>query len=355
MEPMHRFPHRSALVAATALALLVAAGCTATEPVAETTTDPTVAAAIEEARNTEFDAFVGDAVDLDGVELWVGSPEGAEGDATDVILAEITIAALEAAGADVVDKTEMGPGFLVRDSLLSGEIDLYWEGIGEAWTAILRQPAEGLTAEEIHTQLSVRDLQENGVVWFPPAAFDDGPRFAVAIDAAEEDGISSLSDLGHAVTADETGLICVTTAFTTYPADGRVAVEEALGVTLPDDAIREYEPEPIYPETGDASCRFGLVDSSSGRIPEYDLTVLVDDVGAFLPNAPAPAVREDVIREHPQLAVLLDGLASRLTPDVIQDLNHQVVLEGADPAEAARDWLEREGLVPPQEDPSVPS
>jgi len=280
------------------------------------------------------------------VELWVGSPDPTEGDATDALLAAITVGALEGAGADVVDKANLGGGLLVRDALVSGEIDLYWEGIGEAWTAILRQPAEGLDEAEIHESLTSRDLAENGVAWLAPAAFDDGPRFAVSRATAEEEGRTTLSTLGEAIEADEAGVICVTSAFVTYPLDGKVAVEEALGVELPPGQVREYDQEPIYPETSEGTCAFGLVDASSGRVAEYDLVVLDDDLGAFLPNPPAPAVREDVLVDHPQVAALLDGLAARLTPETIRELNRDVVLEGRDVRTVARAWLAEEGLVP---------
>ncbi len=104
-----------------------------------------------------------------------------------------------------------------------------------------------------------------------------------------------------------------------------------------------YEPEPIYPATGDQECTFGLVDATSGRLPRYGLDVLEDDVGAFLPNQPAPAVRADVIEDHPDIATLLAGLARAMTPEVIRDLNREVVLEGATPAEAVEGWLAAEG------------
>lgn len=328
------------------LAVPLVVACASSDPVVEDEREATVLAAIEDAEVSRFDGAIGDQFDLAGVELWVGSPDPTEGDATDALLAALAVAALEGAGADVVDKANLGGGLLVRDALVSGEIDLYWEGIGEAWTAILRQPADGLTEAEIHESLTTRDLAENGVAWLAPVAFDDGPRFAVSREMAESDDRTTLRALGAAIEDDDAGVICVTSAFVTYPLDGQVAVEEALGVEFPAGDVREYDQEPIYPETGEGNCAFGLVDASSGRVAEYDLVVLEDDVGAFLPNPPAPAVREDVLVDHPEVAALLDGLAARLTPEVIRELNRQVVREGRDPTTVARAWLADEGLVP---------
>jgi osmoprotectant transport system substrate-binding protein len=328
------------------LLLPVLGGCASSEPIVEDEREASVLATVEEASGARLNGPIPEQFDLDGAELWVGSPDPTEGDATDALLAAITVAALEGAGAEVVDAANLGGGLLVRDALISGEIDLYWEGIGDAWTAILRQPADGLDEVALHESLTTRDLTENGVAWLAPAAFDDGPRFAVSRASGADEESRVLSTLKEAIEDDETGNICVTSTFLTYPLDGRVAVEAALGVELPSAVVREYDQEPIYPETRNGTCSFGLVDASSGRVAEYDLVVLEDDLGAFLPNPPAAALREDVLVDHPEVAALVDGLADRLTPDVIRELNRQVVLEGHDVQTVARAWLVEDGLLP---------
>jgi len=67
------------------------------------------------------------------VELRVGSKEFAE----QLILGQIAVAALGAAGAKVTDRTGLTGTEGAREALTSGEIDLYWEYTGTGWITIL--------------------------------------------------------------------------------------------------------------------------------------------------------------------------------------------------------------------------
>ncbi|MBW3606575.1 MAG: hypothetical protein KY460_17040, partial [Actinobacteria bacterium] len=75
------------------------------------------------------DPEAADGTDLSGASLTVGSKEFTE----QLILGQITIQALEAAGATVEDQTGLVGSTTVREALLSGEIDMYWEYTGTGW------------------------------------------------------------------------------------------------------------------------------------------------------------------------------------------------------------------------------
>lgn len=348
MSPMSpsRRGHRPAALALLTLAALASA-CSVPSERADQREDPALPPTVAEAVHRKIDGTIADAIDLDGLELWVGSTTAEEGDATSAILAALTVSALEEAGATVRNRSDFGGGLLVRDALVSGELDLYWEGTGQVWTAILRQPAEGMSGEEIRDQLARRDLEENGIAWLPAADFDDGVRFAVTDQTSRDEELATMTNMRNRLERDDEAVTCVTAGFMTFPNDGRVAVEDAFGpeFEFDDDRLPVFEPEPVYPATEDGTCLFGLVDATSGRIPEYGLTVLEDDLGAFLPNAPAPAVREEVVREHPEIATVLAALAERLTADEIRAMNRQVVREERDVTSVTDDWLLDQGLV----------
>ena len=276
-----------------------------------------------EAASAPVEGTIADAVDLDGVEVWLGSTLDTEGTATDRLLAAITRQALEAGGADVRQQADLGGG-AARDALTAGEIDLYWEGAGDAWTAILRQPAEGLSGAEIHDRLADRDLQENGVAWLDPLAFDDGPRFAEAADPDEGEPVGSHVGDGR---ADEhrsgrrARRLRHPDVHHATPRTAGSRWRKPSGSPSPTTSCAGYEPEPVYPETADGTCRFGVVESTSGRVAEYDLAILEDDVGAFLPNPPTPSIREDLLVEHPDVATVLNALAARLDADELREMN----------------------------------
>lgn len=331
----------------TILALVVVGGCSAetADPDSESG-ENLLPPAVIDAASTPIDGAISETVDLDGLEVWLGSTLDTEGTSTDQLLAAISVQALEEAGAVVRHQNDLG-GVAARDALTAGEIGLYWEGAGDAWTAILRQPAEGLTGDEIHDRLADRDLQENGVAWLDPLRFDDGPRFAEAAAPPDGDPVGRMSAMGELLSVEEGEdlVVCAPSSFSTYPEDGRVAVEAALALTFTDEQLRSYQPEPVYPETADGTCRFGVVESTSGRVAEYDLAILDDDIGAFLPNPPTPAIREDLLVDQPEIATVLNALAGRLDADELREMNRAVLVDGANVADVAASWLRAEGLT----------
>src|SRR5690606_32655209 len=121
-----------------------------------------------------------------------------------------------------------------------------WERMGTAWTGYLREPEMPDSVDELYPLLAERDAEEHGVVWLSPARFSDGAGFAMAEDLAEALGIETLTDMARYI--DDGGLtsICVTSDFTTFPTEGRVDFEELLDVTLADETLRVWDPEPIY-------------------------------------------------------------------------------------------------------------
>ncbi|WP_282958398.1 glycine betaine ABC transporter substrate-binding protein, partial [Amycolatopsis pretoriensis] len=72
---------------------------------------------------------------LSGTQIRVGSKEFDE----QLLLGQIALVALQAAGASPQDKTNITGSSNVRQALTSGAIDLYWEYTGTAWISYLHE------------------------------------------------------------------------------------------------------------------------------------------------------------------------------------------------------------------------
>ena len=87
-----------------------------------------------------------------------------------VILGEIAAQALEAEGVKVERKLDLGGTFVCHQALVAGELDLYPEYTGTAFTAILKE-------KPISDPARVRDAVERTyaekwkVTWLPPQGF----------------------------------------------------------------------------------------------------------------------------------------------------------------------------------------
>ena len=70
-----------------------------------------------------------DRIQLDGADIAVGSKTDTE----QLVLGYMAVELLDAAGAEVIDQVNLGDTGRLREALLAGEIDLYWEYTGTGW------------------------------------------------------------------------------------------------------------------------------------------------------------------------------------------------------------------------------
>jgi len=348
--------HRSTWVLAllSSLALLLAAcgggdgadtsstGDSESAPAEETEANaPEASEPSEEESETGTQEGAGGAVDLSGAEFTVGSKEFTE----QLILGQMTIQLLEDAGASVTDQTGLVGSGTVREALIADEIDMYWEYTGTGWITHLgnTEPVVG----EMEQYEAVRDADEaNDIVWLEPAPFNNTYAIAASNEKAEELGLTTLSDLATYLEENpDQGTLCAAAEFLGRD-DGLPGLEEAYGFDFADDAISELELGLVYPSVDEADpCNFGEVFATDGRVAALGLTVLEDDEQFFASYLPSLNVRSEVLEEHPGLEELFAPLSEALDNQTMQDLNAQVDVEGEDPADVARTFLEEQGLL----------
>jgi osmoprotectant transport system substrate-binding protein len=72
--------------------------------------------------------------------------------------------------------------------------------------------------------------------------------------------------------------------------------------------------------------------------------VLEDDRHFWPAYNIAPVVRMDTLKAHPQIAVVLNRVSPLLTDTVVRQLNYQVNVQHADPADAAQQFLKEHAI-----------
>ena len=280
-------------------------------------------------------------IDLSGAEFTVGSKEFTE----QLILGQITIQVLEDAGANVTDETGLVGSQVVREALIAGDIDMYWEYTGTGWITHLgnEQPVAG--AQEQYDAVKEADA-ENGIAWLEPAPFNNTYAIAIASERADELGLATISDMTAYVNEnpDEASL-CGAAEFLARD-DGLPGLQEAYGFEIPDDNLSELELGliPTEIDTGE-NCIFGEVFATDARVASLGLTVLEDDEQFFPNYQPALNVRQEVLDANPELADLFAPVAEALDDATITAMNAQVEIDGEEPADVAAAFLEEQGLV----------
>jgi len=262
----------------------------------------------------------------------VGSKNFTESD----LLAEIVAQQLERrAGLAVERRYHLGGTFVCHEAIRSGQIDLYVEYTGTAYTAILRHPP---VADAARVLRAVRDeyARRFGVTWLEPFGFDN--TFAILVRRADAVrlGLRRISDLARVAPRWRAGF-------------GYEFLERADGFR---GLARTYGLRFAAPPTAmDLGLTYralaeGRVDviagnSTDGQIAALDLVALDDDRRYFPPYQAAPVVRTAVLRAHPAIAAALAELAGKISDVEMRRLNAQADVEHRDLAVIAREWLAR--------------
>ncbi len=310
----------SALVCATAV-LLLAAACSSDQ----TTGDVGPRA---------------DRIQLDGIDIAVGSKTDTE----QLLLGYMAVELLDAAGAEVIDQVDLGDTGRLRDALLAGEIDLYWEYTGTGWLVHLGESDPPADPEDLYRAVADRDLDENGVQWLEPTGADTNFGLAVARLTAEELGLETVEDLANYLDTDPEGAtLCVDADFESRP-DGLDLFERSVGIRWPRESLEITDTNVIYPSVAAGNCLVGQVVATDGRLPALDLVVL-DDGDTFVAYNASVNIREELVSDHPEIVELFADVSGALDDEVMRELNRMVDIDLNDPREVALAWLRSMGFL----------
>jgi osmoprotectant transport system substrate-binding protein len=283
------------------------------------------------------------AIDLSGASFRIGSKEFTE----QLILGEIAVQALEAAGADAGTLITITGSTNVRTALAAGELDMYWEYTGTGWTTHFQhEPSSAPTGEqELYEAVSAEDRQ-NGIAWLAPAPLDNTYAIATAQGRDQELGVRTISEYAALVNRDPAkARMCAAAEFLTRD-DGWPGLEQTYGFDLPAENVAELELSLVPPETSSGeNCNFGEVTATDGAVAANDLVILEDDKNFFVPYNVAMTVRQEVLDQNAKLAYVFNPIAEKLTDDLMRGLNERVDVGGELPEDVAEQFLHDNGFV----------
>lgn len=282
-------------------------------------------------------------IDLSGAEITVGSKEFTE----QLILGQITLQALEAAGATVNDQIGLAGSVAARKALESGEIDMYWEYTGTNWITYLGHTDPIPDRQKQFEAVAKEEIKKNDIkALSPPAPANNTYAMAVRKEAYDKLGVKKLSDFKQLIQENpEQATICVGTEFSTRD-DGLPGMEKAYGFKFPNENVIKIDEGQIYPAVDKGEqCNFGEVFATDGRIEGLGLKVIEDDKSFFPLYNPALNVRKEVVEKYPGIKKLFAPIAKKLDTETLQKLNAKVDVEGQLPDQVAEDWLSENGFI----------
>ncbi|MFJ7944346.1 glycine betaine ABC transporter substrate-binding protein [Streptomyces sp. NPDC096354] len=284
---------------------------------------------------------VGQGRPLQGASLTVTSKNFSE----NIILGQMIGLVFKAAGAEVLDRTNLPGSISAREAIIKGDADAMYEYTGTAWITYLGH-AKPIT-DPLKQWEAVRDEdRKNGVTWLPQSTLNNTYALAISKKNNAKYHLRTLSDVAALAKKNPSAVtICVENEFASRD-DGLPGMEKAYGMSIPPGNIKKMDAGIIYTQVSKSnSCLLGEVYTTDGRIKAMNLDVLTDDKHFFPNYNAAPVIHTATFDKYPEIAGLLDPVSRRLTTEVAQELNAKVDVDGQDPHIVAKDWLIQEGFI----------
>ncbi|WP_433889642.1 glycine betaine ABC transporter substrate-binding protein [Streptomyces sp. CA-111067] len=323
--PRTAFGPRTAVVALAGAALLASCGLTSGSPLVADVKPGTL----------------GRGEPLKGASLVITSKNFSE----NIILGEMIGMVFKAAGASVLDRTNITGSIGAREAVKSGQADAMYEYTGTAWITYLGH-TEPIKDPHAQWQAVHDEDLKHGLTWLPPSTLDNTYSLAISRKNNAKYHLRTLSDVA-ALAKKNPGAVtlCVENEFASRQ-DGLPGMQKAYGMNISSGHIQKMDAGIIYTQVNKSnSCLLGEVYTTDGRIKSMHLTVMEDDKGFFPNYNAAPVIYSKTFKKYPVIAKLLDPVSAKLTTAVAQELNAKVDVDGQDPQDVAKDWLIEQGFI----------
>lgn len=242
---------------------------------------------------------------------------------------------------DLIVEQQLGIGggtSNIHPGMISGEIDMYPEYTGTGWLFVLEE--ELITdPEQLYQEVSQAYAEEFDIVWSEQYGFNNTYGLAVKQSLADEYNLETYSDLA-AVSSELT----LGAEYDFYEReDGYPGLEETYGFDF--GTKSELDIGLKYQAIGSDEVDVINIFSTDGRLEEYNLKVLEDDLNFFPPYYAATLVRQEVLDKHPELEEVLAMMDNLISNEEMTRLNYLVEIEKIDPKTVAEEFLAEQGLI----------
>ena len=276
----------------------------------------------------------------------VGSKIDTEGK----LLGNIMVLALEANGIKTENKVSLGNTKIVRTALITGEIDLYPEYTGNGAFMLGAENSPAWKDFKAGYELAKKmDFEKNKIIWLEPANANNTWAIAVRKDLASANQLRTMDDVGRYIAKGGTFKLAASAEFMERT-DAMPAFQAAYGFKLRAD-------QALVLAGGDTSATIkaaaektsgvnaAMAYGTDGPLAALGLLVMEDPKGVQPVYAPAPLVREEVLKRHPAIATILAPIFKSLDRPTLQTLNARIQLEGQDPRKVATGYLQSKGFL----------
>ena len=232
--------------------------------------------------------------------------------------------------------------FGVRRGLLDGDVDVSPEYTGTGWINYLGHTKPITDPQAQYEAVKKEDLAKNQLVWGPLAPFNNTYAFATTEEFAQENDLTTHSDMAAYIKENPDSTVCVESEFAAR-ADGYPGFKKAYGIT--GGQLKSLGTGVVYTQLDKGACDFGEIFTTDGRLGELGLQVMEDDKAYFPLYNGVAVTRADFDEEHPEVLEVLTPLSESLTTEVMTGLNEKISSDGLPADQIAEEFLAAEGFI----------
>ena len=251
-----------------------------------------------------------------------------------IILGELLAQQIEATtDLRVERRLNLGGTFVCHEGLKAGELDLYPEYTGTAYSAILKLPPLKDPAA-VYQKVQTVYREQFNLEWAAPLGFNNTFAMVIRGEEARRLNLTTLSDAVPYMPQWKAGF--------GYEfmerADGFPGLAETYGIQLAAPPLT-MDLGLIYRALTAKQVDMVAGNSTDGVLSRLDLVALEDDRQYFPPYEAAPIVRQQTLDQYPELRQSLQALGSQITAAEMQQLNDRVDSQKAAIPEVVREFL----------------
>lgn len=225
----------------------------------------------------------------------------------------------------------------IWSGMISDEFDLYPEYTGTGWNMILKD--DSLYSEQSFNEMNELFEQNYSMQWVGMYGFNNTYSIAVRSELANEYNLKTYSDLtkidDFAIFGGEYDFygrldgyegLCIL-----YNLDFKNTTDMDIGLKYKAINSGEIDVMPMF--------------TTDGQLSQSDIVILEDDLNLFPSYLCGNIIRNDTLKEHPELYDVLMLLEHRITDELMASMNYKVESEGIDASVVAYEFLVSEGLI----------
>lgn len=233
----------------------------------------------------------------------------------------------------------MGKTTFLFNALKSDNIDGYLEFTGTVLGEITKEDPKYTTEKEVYQQANESINQKYQMSLLKPMQYNNTYALAVKKEYADKYQLKTIDDLQKVKSTIRAGF---TLEFNDRM-DGYKGIQKKYGIKF--DNVRTMEPKIRYQAIEQG--KIDLIDaySTDAELKKYGMIVLKDDKHLFPPYQGAPLLKDETIKQHPEVVKALNQLAGKITDEEMQTMNYAVTYQNKSPESVAREYLKKEKLI----------